>query len=152
MVLIGVFVLVIFLVVVEVSKSIVFEDIKCLCCSYFYLIYLDEFLVLVCDFYVELIYKLVYCEGELFKVILEDIVCKFVYMNLVEIVVKNKSDIEIVGCMYLLVCYILDVWFVVLYFVYCYVDMFKKVLIVNINVGGDNVYCGFVLGVIMGLI
>ncbi|MED6324732.1 MAG: ADP-ribosylglycohydrolase family protein [Pseudomonadota bacterium] len=149
---IGAFVSVTPLAVVEASKSTALEDIKRLCRSHLYLTHPDESLASVCDFYVELIYKLVHREGESPKAILEDIARKSVHMNLAAIAAKSKSDIEIVGRMYSPACYISDAWPAVLYFAYRYADTPKKALIANTNVGGDNVHRGFVLGTIVGLI
>ena len=149
---IGAFVSVTPLAVVQAVRNIALEDIKQCCRRHLFLTHPDASLASVCDFYIELIYKLVHRENESAQDILEDIARKSASMNLASLTAKNKSDIEIVGRMYSPACYISDAWPAVLYFAYRYVDNPKKALMANTNVGGDNVHRGFVLGAIMGLI
>jgi len=49
-------------------------------------------------------------------------------------------------------CYITDSWPAVLYLACRYQDDALKALLINTNVGGDNVHRGAVLGVLSGLI
>lgn len=140
------------LAVVEAAKHTALEDVKRLCRSHLYLTHPDESLASVCDFYVELIYKLMHREDEPPKDILGEIARSSAGMNLASLTAKNKSDIEIVGRMYSPACYISDAWPAVLYFAYRYADNPKKALMANTNVGGDNVHRGFVLGALLGLI
>ena len=149
---IGAFVSVAPLAVVETAKNTALNDIKNLCCEHLYLTHPDESLASVCDYYVELIYKLIHRHDESPEDILEDIARNSAHMNLASLKAKNKSDIEVVGRMYSPACYISDAWPAVLYFAYRYADNPKKALIANTNVGGDNVHRGFVLGAILGLI
>jgi ADP-ribosylglycohydrolase len=112
----------------------------------------DESLANICDFYAELIVRLMNREHEEALAILEDIASRSAHISLPELVVKKKSDIEIVGRKFSSACYISDAWPSILYFAYRYVDNPKRALLANTNVGGDNVHRGFVLGAIMGLI
>lgn len=148
---IGAFVSVTPLAVVEAAKNTALNDIKHLCREHLYLTHPDESLASLCDYYVELIYKLVQRQDESPKNMLKDIAGKSAGLNLASLTAKNKSDIEVVGRMYSPACYISDAWPAVLYFAYRYADNPKRALIANTNVGGDNVHRGFVLGAILGL-
>ena len=149
---IGAFVSVTPLAVVEAAKNTKLNGIKHLCREHLFLTHPDESLASICDYYVELIYKLIHRHDESPEYILTDIARNSAHMNLASLKAKNKSDIEIVGRMYSPACYISDAWPAVLYFAYRYADNPKKALIANTNVGGDNVHRGFVLGAILGLI
>lgn len=149
---IGAFVSVTPLAIVEAAKNTALNDIKYLCRKHLFLTHPDESLASVCDYYVELIYKLAHRQDESPKNMLEDIASKSAGLNLASLTAKNKSDIEVVGRMYSPACYISDAWPAVLYFAYRYADNPKRALLANTNVGGDNVHRGFVLGAIMGLI
>ena len=48
-------------------------------------------------------------------------------------------------------CYISESWPSLLYLTYKYLDRPKQALIVNTNLGGDNVHRGAVMGVLLGL-
>ncbi|WP_421134777.1 ADP-ribosylglycohydrolase family protein [Alteromonas sp. A079] len=111
----------------------------------------DE-LATICDFYVELLYRLLHRSSESAQDIVSDIAKRSARLSLASLVAKQKSDIEVVGRQFSSACYISDSWPSVLYFAYRYIDSAEKALIANTNVGGDNVHRGFVLGTIMGLI
>lgn len=128
------------------------NDIKNLCRSHLYLTHPSNALGVVCDYYVELLYRLLYRTNESPQDIIEDIALRGNHLSLAKLVAKNKSDIEIVGRQFSPACYISDAWPSVLYFAYRYIADGKKALTANANVGGDNVHRGFVLGTLMGLI
>jgi hypothetical protein len=113
---------------------------------------LSDDLAMVCDFYVELLFRLLQQKGESAQEILEDIATRSMGLSLSKLVAKKKSDMEVVGHTYSPACYISGAWPSILYFAYRYSDDSKKALLANTNVGGDNVHRGFVLGSIVGLI
>ena len=117
-----------------------------------YLTHPSDELGVVCDYYFELLYRLLYRTDESPQDILEDIALRGNHLSLAKLVAKNKSDIEIVGRQFSPACYISDAWPSVLYFAYRYAEDGKKALTANANVGGDNVHRGFVLGTLLGLI
>ncbi|MBQ4830750.1 ADP-ribosylglycohydrolase family protein [Alteromonas sp. MMG017] len=128
------------------------NDIQNLCRNHLFLTHPSDELGVVCDYYVELLYRLLYRTNESLQDILEDIALRGSHLSLAKLIAKNKSDIEIVGRQFSPACYISDAWPSVLYFAYRYIADGKKALTANANVGGDNVHRGFVLGTLMGLI
>ncbi|WP_137166021.1 ADP-ribosylglycohydrolase family protein [Salinimonas lutimaris] len=112
----------------------------------------DDELARVCNYYAELLVRLMTCEPDTATDILEDIARRSVSLSLSALVKKNKSDMEVVGRQFSPACYISDAWPSVLYFAYRYHHSAHQALIANTNVGGDNVHRGFILGTIMGLI
>lgn len=111
----------------------------------------DDELAQVCDYYAELIVRLLHCESDNATDILEDIAKRSVNLSLPALVKKNKSDIEVVGRQFSPACYISDAWPSVLYFAFRYSHSAHQALFANTQVGGDNVHRGFVLGTIIGL-
>lgn len=105
----------------------------------------------ICDFYVELLYRLLYRDGETPQEIVSDVATRSSHLSLPALVARQKSDIEVVGHHFSSACYISDAWPSVLYFAFRYINCAEKALIANTNVGGDNVHRGFVLGTLMGL-
>ena len=132
------------------------EEIQKLCRDHLMLTHPDDSLAMVCDFYVELLFRLLHRDGkhptDSAKEILEDIASRSMGLSLPKLVAKKKSDIEVVGHQYSPACYISGAWPSILYFAYRYAEDGRKALIANTNVGGDNVHRGFVLGTIIGLI
>nr|WP_032096599.1 MULTISPECIES: ADP-ribosylglycohydrolase family protein [unclassified Alteromonas] len=122
------------------------------CREHLVLTHPSDDLAMVCDFYVELLFRLLHQEGESAQEILEDIATRSMGLSLPKLVAKKKSDMEVVGHTYSPACYISGAWPSILYFAYRYSDESKKALLANTNVGGDNVHRGFVLGSIVGLI
>lgn len=102
------------------------SDIQNLCRSHLYLTHPSDALGVVCDYYVELLYRLLYRTDESPQDILEDIALRGNHLSLAKLVAKNKSDIEIVGRQFSPACYISDAWPSVLYFAYRYVENGKK--------------------------
>ncbi|WP_420936113.1 ADP-ribosylglycohydrolase family protein [Alteromonas sp. A081] len=122
------------------------------CREHLMLTHPSDDLAMVCDYYVELLFRLLRQEGESANAILEDVATRSMGLSLPNLVAKKKSDMEVVGHTYSPACYISGAWPSILYFAYRYIDDSKKALLANTNVGGDNVHRGFVLGSIVGLI
>ena len=133
-------------------KGETLENIQILSRKHLALTHPSDELATVCDFYVELLYRLLYRSSESAQDIVSDIAKRSAHLSLASLVAKQKSDIEVVGRQFSSACYISGSWPSVLYFAYRYVGSAEKALIANTNVGGDNVHRGFVLGTIMGLI
>jgi ADP-ribosylglycohydrolase len=73
-------------------------------------------------------------------------------LNLPALVEKNHDDMHVVGSLFSTACYISGSWPSVLYLAYKYAAEPKQALLINTNLGGDNVHRGAVLGVVLGLI
>ncbi|HEY5674883.1 MAG TPA: ADP-ribosylglycohydrolase family protein [Malonomonas sp.] len=73
-------------------------------------------------------------------------------LDLPALVEKARDDRHVVGSLFSTACYISGSWPSVLYLAYKYAAEPKQALLVNTNLGGDNVHRGAVLGVILGLI
>ncbi|WP_018982658.1 ADP-ribosylglycohydrolase family protein [Salinimonas chungwhensis] len=140
------------LALVRSAKGESLEDIQQLSRRHLALTHPSEELALICDFYVELLHRLLHRTEDSPQEILSDIAMRSNKLSLSELVAKQRSDIEIVGRRFSSACYISDAWPAVLYFAYRYADDAKRALTANTNVGGDNVHRGFVLGTIMGLV
>lgn len=140
------------LVVVQAVKGHSTEDIQSIVRRHLYLTHPDESLASICDFYVELIVRLMHRNDDDVLEIINDIAIRSARFSVAALSAKKRSDIEVVGRMYSPACYISDAWPSVLYFAYHYASAPKRALIANTNVGGDNVHRGFVLGALLGLI
>ena len=73
-------------------------------------------------------------------------------LDLPALLEKTNDDMHVVGSLYSPACYISGSWPSVLYLAYKYAAEPKQALLVNTNLGGDNVHRGAVLGAILGLI
>ena len=140
------------LALISALKGEKIEDTQALARNHLTLTHPSDELATVCDFYVELLYRLLYRSSESAQDIVNDIAKRSAHLSLDSLVAKQKSDIEVVGRQFSSACYISGSWPSVLYFAYRYMDNAEKALIANTNVGGDNVHRGFVLGTIIGLI
>ncbi len=127
-------------------------EVKALCRRHLALTHPSEELAIVCDYYVELIQRLLCRENESARTIIADVAKRSVGLKLEELIAKNRSDFEVVGGVFTSACYISGSWPSVLYFAYKYGDEPLTGLLANTNVGGDNVHRGAVLGIILGLI
>eukprot|EP00743_Colponemidia_sp_Colp-15_P006961 GILK01007512.1.p1 GENE.GILK01007512.1~~GILK01007512.1.p1 ORF type:complete len:346 (+),score=36.72 GILK01007512.1:29-1066(+) len=72
-------------------------------------------------------------------------------LDIAALAAQNRPDTEVCGEVFMPNCYIVDSFPLCLYFAYRYADSFEDAILANTNVGGDNVYRGAILGVIMGL-
>ena len=82
---------------------------------------------------------------------IKEISIESIGINMEELLRRQVSDGMIVGGKFSSACYITDSWPSVLYLALKYIDDPKKALLVNANLGGDNVHRGVVLGTILGL-
>ena len=72
-------------------------------------------------------------------------------LNLDSLVANAGDDHDVVGRRFSSACYISESWPSLLYLTYKYLDRPKQALIVNTNLGGDNVHRGAVMGALLGL-
>ena len=73
-------------------------------------------------------------------------------ISMKELIQGQWSDGGVVGAKFSSACYITDSWPSVLFLASKYLEDPKKALLVNANLGGDNVHRGAVLGTILGLV
>ena len=123
-----------------------------LCRAHLFLTHPDETLAAVCDAYVELIDALLFRnEHEQPADFLAGTAQKTLGLDLPSLSAKARSDSDVVGRRFSTACYISGSWPSVLYLAFKYIDLPRQALLVNANLGGDNVHRGAVLGTILGL-
>ena len=133
-------------------KKTPLKQVQSVCRTHLHLTHPNEELALVCDFYVEMLQRLLNRDTESAEEIITDIAKRSTGVKLPELLQKNRSDFEIVGGLFTSACYISGSWPSVLYFAYKYAGDTKAGLLANTNVGGDNVHRGSVLGLILGIV
>lgn len=123
-----------------------------LCRAHLFLTHPDETLAAVCDAYVELIDALLFrSEHEQPAVFVARTAQRTLGLDLPSLAAKARSDSDVVGGRFSTACYISGSWPSVLYLAFKYIDQPRQALLVNANLGGDNVHRGTVLGTILGL-
>ncbi len=112
----------------------------------------DTDLYRICDAFVELLRALMLKkEDDNPDSLIESIALKSIGESMIKIVDSGVPDEVIVGRKYSPACYISDSWPSVLYLALKYHADPLKGLLVNANLGGDNVHRGSILGAILGL-
>jgi ADP-ribosylglycohydrolase len=91
-------------------------------------------------------------EDDNFDNLIESIALKSTGDSVIKLVNGDVPDDAIIGQKYSPACYISDSWPGVLYLALKYHADPLKGLLVNANLGGDNVHRGSILGVILGLL
>jgi len=113
----------------------------------------DAFLARICDEYVQLIDKLLFCEDNTaVMAIIADAAKSSTGLDLPALIRKKRDDREVIGQLFSPACYIDGAWPGILYLLYKYWDQPETALLANTNLGGDNVHRGAVLGVLLGLV
>ena len=127
-------------------------DIQILCSEHLALTHPDAFLMQVCDRYVALLCGLMQSPNETSaKALLVEASKGVANLELEALVKRALPDHQVIGHIFSRACYISDAWPALLYLAYKYYNDPWQALIVNTNVGGDNVHRGAVLGAILGL-
>lgn len=127
-------------------------EIKVTCRAHLALTHPDESLMRVCDDYVQLLCGLMDGPDELgVKALLVAAGKGAARLDLDALIKRNLPDHQVVGQLFSRACYISDSWPVVLYLSYKYLHNPWQALLVNTNLGGDNVHRGMVLGALLGL-
>jgi ADP-ribosylglycohydrolase len=144
------------LVFAEHLKGTNESDIQIACRAHLALTHPDESLMQVCDRYVKLLCALMSADANdnakvNAKALLIEASKGVANFDLAGLVARNLPDHQVVGHLFSRACYISDSWPIVLYFAYKYHDDPWQALLVNTNLGGDNVHRGAVLGTILGL-
>jgi len=138
--------------IVESLRGVALDNVQSICREHLYLTHPDQGLAKICDDYVELIVALLMREENVRpKDILAAISQKSVFINLENLVSKARNDFDVVGSQFSTACYISESWPSLLFLTYKYIDQPSEALIVNTNLGGDNVHRGIVMGIILGL-
>jgi ADP-ribosylglycohydrolase len=141
------------IVIAERMRGTSLQAVQDICRAHLYLTHPDEFLAEVCDQYVKLIDHLLFAEsGACPTEALLTATRGVSRRDLTRLIESGRDDYEIIGRVLSPACYITDSWPAVLYLACRYRDDALKALLINTNVGGDNVHRGAVLGVLSGLI
>ena len=129
------------------------DQVQKLCRGHLFLTHPDEDLARICSVYIELLDGLLFRDQEQSP---HDLLARAaqvsVGLDLPALVEKTHGDMQVIGGLFSPACYISGSWPSVLYLAYKYATEPKKALLVNSNLGGDNVHRGVVLGVLLGLI
>jgi ADP-ribosylglycohydrolase len=123
------------------------------CLEHLFLTHPDKELGHICTVYVELLDALLFRDQSQSPHELLALAAKAsTGLDLPALVEKKYDDRYVVGSLFSTACYISGSWPSVLYLAYKYSAEPKQALLINTNLGGDNVHRGAILGVIMGLI
>jgi ADP-ribosylglycohydrolase len=123
------------------------------CLEHLFLTHPDKELGHICMVYVELLDALLFRDqAQSPHELLARAAKVSIGLDLPILVEKNHDDMHVVGSLFSTACYISGSWPSVLYLAYKYAAEPKQALLINTNLGGDNVHRGAVLGVILGLI
>ncbi|MCX7554500.1 ADP-ribosylglycohydrolase family protein [Marinicella sp. S1101] len=128
------------------------DEVKKLSTEHLLLTHPDENLKRVCSRYVDLIAALYHNDDvDAVERILYEAFKTNTSLKIQPEQVSRLADEYVVGQVYSTACYISDSWPAVLYLALKYHRDPKAALISNVNVGGDNVHRGSVLGFILGV-
>lgn len=123
------------------------------CLDHLFLTHPDKGLGQICAVYVELLDALLFRDqNQSHHELLARAAKVSISLDLPALVKKAHDDRHVIGSLFSTACYISGSWPSVLYLAYKYAAEPKQALLVNTNLGGDNVHRGAVLGVILGLI
>ena len=133
-------------------KGVPLAEVQAICREHLFLTHPDDSLARVCRDYVALLDALL-CrdEQQLPGPLLLECAKTSLGLNLDSLVADADDDFDVVGRRFSSACYISESWPSLLYLSYKYLDRPKQALIVNTNLGGDNVHRGAVMGVLLGL-
>ena len=128
------------------------SEVRKICSEHLQLTHPDSHLRRISESYVTLLGRLLLeTNTKDFAERIKEISIESIGINIEELVRRQLSDEMVVGGKFSSACYITDSWPSVLYLALKYIDDPKKALLVNANLGGDNVHRGVVLGTILGL-
>ena len=129
-----------------------FDEVQAICREHLFLTHPDNSLARVCGDYVALLDALLWRDEQqpAGRLLLECAETSL-GLNLESLVANAGDDLDVVGRRFSSACYISESWPSLLYLTYKYLDRPKQALIVNTNLGGDNVHRGAVMGVLLGL-
>ncbi|MEN8687633.1 MAG: ADP-ribosylglycohydrolase family protein [Desulfuromonadales bacterium] len=128
------------------------DEVQAICREHLFLTHPDDSLARVCGNYVALLDALLWRDEQqpAGRLLLECAETSL-GLNLESLVANAGDDLDVVGRRFSSACYISESWPSLLYLTYKYLDRPKQALIVNTNLGGDNVHRGAVMGVLLGL-
>ncbi len=140
------------LVLAERLRGTPLSRVQQLCREHLFLTHPDAVLALVCEAYVTLIDGLLFREeSKPAEDFLQRAGLESLKLNLARLVDQARDDRDVLGSRYSTACYISGSWPSALYLAYKYLADPTQGLLANANLGGDNVHCGAVLGVMLGL-
>ncbi|GHG72861.1 hypothetical protein GCM10010919_25490 [Alishewanella longhuensis] len=127
-------------------------EIKAACRAHLALTHPDEALMRVADHYVQLLCALLAGPDKTqVKALLLAASKAVPGVDLASVLQRNMPDNQVIGQVFSRACYISDSWPIVLYLACKYQDDPWQALLVNTNLGGDNVHRGIILGTLLGL-
>lgn len=136
----------------EILSGHSLPDVQHRCREHLFLTHPDEDLARVCNAYVALIHDLLFRDSlEPAGEIIARIAKQTLGLDLAALDKTTRNDRDVVGGRFSTACYISESWPSLLYLAFKYHDQPETALLVNTNLGGDNVHRGAVLGVITGL-
>ena len=129
------------------------SEVKKICSEHLQLTHPDRDLLRVSESYVKLLGGLLFTNdvNDLAELI-EISALESTGKSMKKLVQGQQPDGMIVGGKFSAACYITDSWPGVLYLALKYIEDPRKALLINANLGGDNVHRGIVLGTLLGLV
>ena len=127
------------------------SEVRKICSEHLQLTHPVSHLQRISESYVTLLGRLLETNTKDFAERIKEISIESIGINIEELVRRQLSDEMVVGGKFSSACYITDSWPSVLYLALKYIGDPKRALLVNANLGGDNVHRGVVLGTILGL-
>ncbi len=128
------------------------SEVKNICSEHLQLTHPDRDLLRVSESYVKLLGGLLFeNDANDLAELIEIISLESTGKSTKKLMQEQRSDGMIVGGKFSSACYITDSWPSVLYLALKYIEDPRKALLINANLGGDNVHRGIILGTILGL-
>ncbi|SHJ04350.1 ADP-ribosylglycohydrolase [Malonomonas rubra DSM 5091] len=122
------------------------------CLKHLFLTHPDKNLGHICAIYVELLDALLFRDDNQSALdLLARAAKSSIGLDLPALVENTSDDMHVVGGLFSSACYIQGAWPSLLYLAYKYSSAPRQALLVNTNLGGDNVHRGIVLGTLLGL-
>ncbi len=141
------------IVMAERLRGLPLIEVQQHCLQHLYLTHPDPKLAHICAVYIELIDALLFrAEDQSVEDILVRAASNSIGLDLHDLVGNTQDDRHVIGNLFSSACYIDGSWPGVLYLAYKYHRHPRQALLVNTNLGGDNVHRGIVLGGLLGLI
>ena len=128
------------------------SEVQATCAEHLQLTHPDESLQKVSDSYIALLKGLLFMTSTAdLEALIESIALSTNQESIKGLVDRQVPDGMVVGRKFSSACYITDSWPSILYLALKYHENPKSALLVNANLGGDNVHRGAILGIILGL-
>ena len=128
------------------------SEVQATCAEHLQLTHPDESLKKVSDSYIALLKGLLFMTSTAdLEALIESTALSSNQESMKGLVDRQVPDGMVIGRKFSSACYITDSWPSILYLALKYHENPKSALMVNANLGGDNVHRGAILGIILGL-